>query len=191
MRNFKKNILRTSDIAEGLLCGQSLNINGNAGYYEVPALVGENTGYVTVTLNSNIIPDRFQIIWDGDIVADSLFIGDALPNTTYQNNILATTSLNKFLYNGTSFDNNGTTTVSFLSSDIANSTGGVGTLRDVGSVGNQIGVVANYPSPTAKASEGNIKLTFNKTSTFPTTITIVSMGVEVDTGWRIEGIECP
>jgi hypothetical protein len=190
MNSFKRNIFRTIE-SQALICGGALNVMGNAGYYEVNSVIGTATGAVILTLDSANIPDRFQVIWDGNIVADSLFIGDALPNSLYETPIIAVTSLNKFLYNGTSFIPNGTIAVDYSASDIANSTGSGGTLRDVGSVGLQVGVVPNYPSAGAKASDGNIKLTFNKTTATPTNITIVVIGIEDNTGWTIENLECP
>jgi hypothetical protein len=190
MNNFKKNIFRTGNDQE-VGCGGTINAIGGAGYYEVIASVGSGTGNAAVTFNADNIPDRFQIIWNGNVVADSLFVGDALPDIAYQNSILSATTLNKFMYNGVAFVPNGTIGVSFSASDIANSTGNVGTLRSAGSVGNQIGVVANYPLPNAYASDGNIKLAFNKTTATPTNITIVAIGVETNTGWFLENIECP
>lgn len=184
-------VVVTVTASAGISCGGSVAASGGGGYYEVPAVVGTDTGEVIVTLDAANIPDRFQIIWDGNVVADSLFIGDALPNAGYESNIITATSLNKFLYNGSTFDANGTISVDYSASDIANSTGTVGTLRSSGSVGGQIGVVANYPTPTSKASEGNIKLSFTKTTALPVDITIVAIGTETSTGWYITSLECP
>lgn len=175
----------------GIPCGGSVTANGSAGYYEVNAIVGTNTGTVEVTFNALSVPDRFQIIWNGNIVADSLFVGDALPNTFEENGIINVTNLNKYLYNGSTFNANGTIAVDYSASDIANSTGSAGTLRSVGNVGAQIGVVPNYPTPTAKASDGDIKLTFNKTTATPTNITIVSIGVDGGTAWQLVSLTCP
>ena len=125
------------------------------------------------------------------MVADSLFIGDAMPNASYSDGIVAVTSLDKFLYNGTGFDLNGTIAVDYSVSDISDSTGAVGTLRNAGSVGAQVGVVANYPSASAKASDGNIKLSFNKNLAEPVGMTIVVVGVNGGTAWVIESLECP
>lgn len=172
-------------------CGATITASGNAGYYEVDTIIGEATGTVTVQLNSASIPDRFQIKWNGNVVADSLFIGDALPDTAYQNAIIEVTSLNKFLYQDGAFVPNGTISVDYSASDIANSTGTAGNLRSSGSVGLQVGVVPNYPTSTAKASDGNVKLSFNKTTALPMNITIVSIGVESNTVWFLENIECP
>lgn len=178
-------------VTTGVGCGASITANGSAGYYETDAILGEDTGAVVVTLNAANIPDRFQIIWDGNIVADSLFVGDALPDPIYENPIIAATSLDKFLYSGGVFIPNGTISVDYAASDIANSTGTAGTLRDVGSVGLQVGVVPNYPLSTAKASDGNVKLSFNKTTALPVNITIVCIGVAGGTGWFLQNIECP
>lgn len=200
MRNFKRNILRTAD--ETLYCGGSLTINVNdSGYYEVPILVGNGVGDITITLFAGNIPDRFQILWDNNIVADSLFVGNYLggtapPNTNpssyYEGIITSATTLNKFLYNGNTFDPNGTIPVTFTSLDIADSTGDLGTLRGDGdgNTGGQIGVVANYPNGSAKASNGSIKLTFAKSSPYPETISIVGMSADNETGWNILNIEC-
>lgn len=174
-----------------LACGGSLVANGKAGYYEVPAGVGAELGYVTVTANTRNVPDRMQIIWDGNIVADSLFVGDSLPNSGYQNEIINVSNLNKFLWNGSSFTPNGTITVDYNASHIADSTGAAGTLRSSGSVGGQIGIVPNYPSASAKASDGNIKLRFNKTAALPAEISVIMIGTNGGTAWDIDGLECP
>ena len=185
------NVVVTVENVISIPCGGSLNTSGTGGYYEVPVVIGDATGDVTVTFNAENIPDRFQIIWNGNVVADSLFVGDALPNTTYQNNIINATTLNKKLYDGTTFNPNGTITVDYSSIHIANSTGSGGTLRNVGSVGGQVGVVADYPSAGAKASDGDVKLRFNKTTATPNNITVVVIGVETSTGWSITNLECP
>lgn len=179
-------------------CGGSLSTNGSQGYYEIPFETGSNTGTVTVTLDAQTIPDRFIIMWNNTVVADSLFIGDGLPDTGFETAITTPTTLNKYLYNPTQtttpplyFDPNGTINVSYTSSDIANSTGGAGTLRSSGSIGAQIGVVANYPSPTAKASDGTIKLQFTKTSSTPTQAKIIGVGMDSGTAWNLIDISCP
>lgn len=172
-------------------CGGTITTSGTAGLYEVNALIGSATGNVVVTFNAIGVPDRFQIEWNGNIVADSLFVGDDLPNASEESDIVAVTTLNKFLYDGAAFQPNGSTPVDYSASDISNSTGTAGTLRSSGSVGGQIGVVPNYPSASAKASDGNIKLTFNKTAANPTNIIIRMIGVSGGTAWNLENIECP
>ena len=189
MRQFKRNILRTVD--ESLYCGGSLNINvDDSGYYEVPIFVGDGIGDITITLTAANIPDRFQIIWDGNVVADSLFVGGYLggvvppnpsPSSFYENTITNTTSLNKFLYNGSTFDPNGSMVVSFSASDIADSTGDIGTLRSLGSIGGQLGVVADYPnkiSQTVTVTTDGIPLSI---TVFGNTYITADAGTEAQT----------
>ena len=170
-------------------CGGSITLDGNAGIYEVEAELGSDTGLIVVEFNSGGIPDRFQLIYDGSVVADSLFVGNDLPNSTYENNIRSVTTLERFVYNGTTFDFDGSESVNFSASDIAESDGSE--TRADGSGTGQLNVVEDFPNSTAKASDGNIKLFFDKTSATPTKITIKIFGVNPDTGWLINNLQCP
>lgn len=174
----------------GIPCGGSINASGQTGYYEVNTLIGTDTGDVTVTFNALTVPDRLQIIWDGNIVADSLFVGDGLPNTNNENEVLNASTLQKYLYDGSQFQPNGTIAVDYNSTDIASYSINRPTSGN-GSVGNQIGVVGGYPTGTPKASDGDIKIKFNKTTAQPTNITIVVVGVSESTAWIISNLECP
>ena len=180
-------IIAINVTSSGIACGGTLASSGNIGWYEVDATVGTNTGQVTLEFDSYGVPDRFQVLWDGNVVADSLFIGDALPNTGYETNIINAVTLTKYLYNGTAFIADGTVSVDYNASHIADSNA----FRSSGSVGGQIGVVANYPAPTSKATDGNVKLTFNKTTALPTTIKIIAIGVETSTAWNLISLTCP
>ena len=113
-----------------------------------------------------------------------------MPNTTYQNQITAATSLPLYEYDGSNFVQNGTTAVSFLASDISDYTTSRPTSGD-GSVGNQVGVVGGYPSGTPLASDGDVKLTFNKDYAYPTYIKVIVTGVNGSTQWNITDIDCP
>jgi hypothetical protein len=181
-------------------CNGSLSASGAAGYYEIVNNIGSNTGNVSVTFNAQSIPDRFQLYWNNILVADSLFVGDRLntdgpTRTSEVTQILNTTTLNKFIYVGTggnapgnpAWNTNGTVSVSYTNADIAPNT----STRASGSVGNQIGVVANYPTAVAKSSDGDVKLTFNKTLAEPATIRIVAIGVSSSTVWGILNLTCP
>jgi hypothetical protein len=174
----------------GIPCGGSLSTSGSAGYYEVNSIIGTNTGDVTVTFNSLSVPDRIQILWNGAVVADSLFVGDNLPNTSNENEILNVSSLNKFIYDGTAFQPNGTIAVDYNSTHIANSSLDRPTTGD-GSIGNQVGVVSGYPTGSPKASDGDVKIRFNKNLATPSNMTIVVIGVESNTAWNILAVECP
>ncbi len=74
--------------------------------------------------------------------------------------------------------------------DIASNQG----TRENGSYGKQINVVEDYPLNTSNSCDGSVKLFFNKTSSYPTTIKIIVMGGgrPIDgTSWRIIKLECP
>ena len=59
--------------------GGSLSASGNTGNFNFRAItVGDGIGYVDTTWDSIGQIDRFQIIWNNQIVADSLFVGDTL-----------------------------------------------------------------------------------------------------------------
>ena len=179
------------DYIEPLIeCNTTLSASGSAGIYELELELGTYIGDTTVTFNSLSVPDRFQIEWDGNIVADSLFVGDSLPNATYEGEIINVTSLPLFIYSGSGFVPNGTQVVDYDSADIADSSTARPTSGD-GSVGDQLGVVGGFPSGTPLASDGDIKLRFNKEYPYPTKAKIIVTGVNSGTAWSINGIECP
>ena len=72
--------------------GGSLNATGGTGNFNFRAItVGEGIGFVDTTWNAIGQIDRFQIIWNNQIVADSLFVGDTLSsNPSNQISDLAT-----------------------------------------------------------------------------------------------------
>lgn len=193
-------------------CGGALTVQGAVGYYEINTDVGTGTGIGYIRFNAGDIPDRFQIFWNNNLVADSLFVGDYLnvngaQRNIYVNGILATTSYNKYIYvgagagtGGGSFNPNGTVTIqslfgtnTFTSASIAPNS----STRAGGSVGNQLNVSANYPSAASLSCDGDVELSFNKTTAFPTTIKIVVMGGKNSTqaggttGWYITQLICP
>jgi hypothetical protein len=170
-------------------CGGSIALEGGDGIYTLEAELGTNTGLVVVEFDSANVPDRFQLIYDGSVVADSLFIGDFLPNNTFENEIINATSLERFVYNGTTFDADGSESVNFSALDIAVSDGSE--TRSNGSGTNQLGVVSDFPNSGSKASNGKIKLFFDKTDALPSKITIKITGVNNGTLWSIEELQCP
>lgn len=171
-------------------CDDTITAEGEKGIYELQIELGTNTGQTTITFNSADIPDRFQLEYNGAIVADSLFVGYHLPDSFYEDQIINETSLIEKTYNGDTFIDGDTVSVNFSASDIADSTTPRPTTGD-GSVGDQIGVVAGYPSGTPLASAGDVKLRFNKQYEYPTTVKIIVTGVAPNTGWYITDIECP
>jgi hypothetical protein len=190
-------------IPPAIPCNGTLSAGGVRGYYEIINNIGTNTGNVSVTFNAQGIPDRFQIYWNDILVADSLFVGNGLningaSRTAYVDEIVATTSLPKYLYVGTggnatftggaAWKTNGTLSgIKYTAASIAPNS----KTRASGSVDGQIGVVANFPQSTSKSCAGEVKLSFNKTSSTPTTIKIVIIGCSATTGWGITNLTCP
>jgi hypothetical protein len=198
-------ITPSSTLPPSIPCNGSLNTNGAVGYYEINTNVGNGVGPTYLNFNASNIPDRFLIYWDDVLVADSLFVGNALDvngslRNNYINGIIGTTSYNKFIYVGSGgnapgnnkWNTNGTMSIGFDINDIAPNT----STRASGSVGNQINVSPDYPSSTDKSSNGKVQLYFNKTSSSPTTIKIIVMGGNTgiaggETGWVLEKLICP
>jgi len=96
--------------------GGSLNATGGTGNFNFRAItVGEGIGFVDTTWNAIGQIDRFQIIWNNQIVADSLFVGDTLSsNPSNQISDLATALNNGFQENNwndqtQTFDSTGNT----------------------------------------------------------------------------------
>lgn len=192
-------------------CDGSLKTNGAIGYYELTATVGTNTGLTYIDCFAGNIPDRFQIYWNNNLVADSLFIGNYLNNSTYPytrstyvNTIIGTRTYYKYIYVGTGGDRiggqwntNGSQNITFTSAEISSDT----STRSSGGSSGQLNVSANYPTPTAKSCDGDVRLYFNKTSAFPETIKIVIIGANTSqlsggtttgtTGWEIKKVTCP
>ena len=106
MWSLRKNLHKTSAIGRigtPINCDTGLSANGNTGVYIVNAIVGTDIGRVTLTYDSFNIPDRFQIIYDGNIVADSKYVGDSLGSF----NVLGTFTLPQKEFDGFQFINNG------------------------------------------------------------------------------------
>ena len=96
--------------------GGSLSTSGGTGNFNFRAItVGEGIGFVDTTWNAIGQIDRFQIIWNNQIVADSLFVGDSLSSgASGQISDLATSLSNGFQENNwndqtQTFDSTGNT----------------------------------------------------------------------------------
>lgn len=125
MKGFKRGIYKFGEIEElkQISCNASLNVDGREGIYEVEITIGTDTGDTGLRYESFSIPDRFQLFFDGNLVADSKFVGDGL--STYEDDLINMNNkeLTVFEYDGTQFVDSGRTeTISPTSSDIANGT---------------------------------------------------------------------
>jgi hypothetical protein len=176
-------------VEPALECSDTMSIQGEEGTYEFNVSLGDFIGNSEFTFDMGNTPARAEIIWDGNVVADSLFVGDALPNTAFENNIINATGLDEYAYNGF-FVLQGLNSVNFDANDIADTTVNRPTTGD-GSIGNQVGVVAGYPSGTPLASDGQIRLQFDKTTATPQEVTIRFTSVEPFNNFDLVDISCP
>ena len=171
-------------------CGGNISFSGNVGiYYAYAIVVGTQTGTITAQFEAFSVPDRFQLYWNGSLQADSLYVGDSL-YSTYNPSIVNNSpySLTVYEYGSSGFTSTGNTeTVNITDDDLAPRTG----TRANGSNGNQIGVVADYPSSSASAFNGQVQLSFNKNLASPTILTIVATGPISGTAWDLESFTCP
>ncbi|AGO49730.1 virion structural protein [Cellulophaga phage phi13:2] len=159
------------DISVGVDCSAGITASGGIGIYEAIIVLGTGLGSSGISYNAYSIPDRFQIEYDGVIVADSKFVGSGITGdpSTYNvngNNIIGThEDLPVYGFNGVSFDATGENrTVTVVQNDIAN-----GTTEPRGGVGS---------------------ITFNKTTATPTTMKIIITAPIGSTSWNLSGI-CP
>ena len=168
MKQFKRASYKYGEIEElnQISCNSALNVDGAEGIYEVEVTIGTEIGSTGLRYESFNIPDRFQLFFDGNLVADSKYVGDNL--SSYKTTLLNTTNkvLPIFKYDGTTFIDSGLTdTISITNSDIA----------------------SGIPSePTA--GKGEIK--FNKTKANVTVMKLRVTGVLGGTLWNAAPL-CP
>jgi hypothetical protein len=192
-------------------CGSDLgNLYGPGnGIFDIEFSLGnQELGTVEVTFNAFDVMERFQIIYGGEIVADSLFVGDSNLTTTWNNSINAVeavTELDYYIYNvnncqfggfGCFGDPIGSQTVSYNSSDIAPD---IPAGRQFGGQGNQLGIVPNFPSSNdygspVNSSWGEVKLTFERDSLEFQTMILRVISIQPPGGttfFSISDITCP
>lgn len=150
----------------GTDCSEGLVASGVVGIYEATIVLGTDTGNAGISYDASGIPDRFQLSYDGQIVADSKFVGDSLSGTppSYPG-LVATHNLPVFEWTGTVFIATGETrTINVTQNQVANGT----------------------TEPTASTGA----ITFNKQFSEPTVMRLTVTAPVVGTAWSISGI-CP
>lgn len=77
---FKKELYKLSSIRGSMFiaCDELTSIAGNEGVFIINMELGTDIGIVNLDYNAIGVPDRFQIEWDGNIVADSKYVGNNL-----------------------------------------------------------------------------------------------------------------
>lgn len=184
----------TGSGVEVIECGSAfLSGNIGEGIFDIPVTLGNKTGDFELHVDAFGVPDRFQILYtDGDgngtIVADSLFIGrtDLYGRA---NAIKSTTELDYFKFINGEFQFIEKRAVSYDDSDIAVFDGSE--TRADGSGTGQIGIIANFPSAEALASDGEAKLRFTRQENDPQEAVLRVTGYTDATAWNLRGLECP
>jgi len=169
MWSWRKRLHKISSIGivTAIPCDEAVAFTGNQGIFIFDINIGSELGNVNLNYDAFGVPDRFQIEYDGVIVADSLYVGNSLTGNppdlgggfvgnTYNN-------VPEFLWDGTQFVANGNTqNLTIQQSDVApfGSTAGSGTIS------------------------------FQKVSSAPTVMTVRIFAPLGGTAWTMD-TECP
>lgn len=171
MWSFRRDIHKLSNIINRFIpCDGNLDFTGQEGIFIVDFEVGTDLGQVILNYQAFGVPDRFQLIYDGNIVADSLYVGGNLtgnpPENTGAGGAMVGTTYNnipEYEWNGVAFVPNGNTqTFTVQQSDIA-----------------------PFGSTAATGS-----ISFNKNTASPTSVRLIVYAPLGGTAWGVD-LECP
>ena len=209
--NLNSNIANVN-IGIGLAAGGSISTSGDEGVYLVPLIIGTEAGELIAHFNAQSVPDRFQILFDisgvsnnladMEIVADSLFVGDAIVSDTspFNNPVNETiSSLDLHLFDGSTFNKTeiGTQSIVMTDSVVVSNQGSRSNATPNGvsrnsSGATQFGIqnkvyVNNADTVGTEGlnyADGNIALKYNKTTTtsFRAYLRIYGLG---NTAWDL------
>jgi hypothetical protein len=149
-------------------CSGTVIPNQSLGIYETTFEIGSDTGTTGINYDAVNVPDRFQIEYDGVIVADSKYVGNGLSGNplTYSGLVDTFDNLTIYEYDGSGYINTGTnSTITVTQGDISNDT-------------------ISHPSAGAGT------LTFSKTTASPTIMKVIVTAPLSGTGWSMSSI-CP
>lgn len=177
MWSFRKEVHKINNtVDKDILCGNDFSFSSatGKGRYFLDVNLGTDTGLVSMQCFPGNIPDRFQIFYDGAIVADSLLIGDYLTGNPPDASMLLWGVMGDFVGSEHSlvedFNWDG---VSFV---------GTGTF-------NNYTVQQTDVAPFGSTSSGQI-ISFTKNNPLVKTATIVVTSFPENTGWNLT-ISCP
>lgn len=196
----------TVSIGIGIAAGDSLEVSETDGIFYIPVVVGDPGGTFTVHFDGGATPDRIELLYEGDIVADSLFIGDDLTDggrAAAITLIEGTIALDSFDYvgsngNGTSHGKTAAWNLDVLDNVVSYSdptdiapTGNTRTNPN-SNFGGQFGVgnlvytsVEDVTGVTGlDSADGNASISYNKASGGSSIIIVKITGI-AGTGWSI------
>jgi hypothetical protein len=192
---------KTTCLSASLNCNSvSISMDGSQGqgiYDYVIDATGK--GYLTASFSAETGYSRVQLISGSTIVADSLFVGDNFSNANSSirqgavNDVLNTTALPYYVYNGSTYTTESLSTVTnFTMDDIATTGSALRPSGSDGSVGDQIGIVGGFPSNTSVVSDGDVKLSIIRNSiplpSYPYTLRVYNINNAAD--YSINHVTC-
>lgn len=135
MWSFRKEIHKINSIIDTTIpCDEAVSFNGNRGVFIYDVRIGTDPGLVELTYNAQGVPDRFQIFYENNLVADSLYVGNGLTGNPPDFSFMVGTTYNnvpELVWNGSIFSPNGNTrNITIQQSDVApfGQTAGAGTI---------------------------------------------------------------
>jgi hypothetical protein len=174
----------------------SITPEGGAGLYRIYSDVGASASTIEVTFDAGTKPARIQLIYGGNVVAESLFVGDNLTDsnraaaivdattqqTFYQFGWVGTGGNGAFYGQSAAWDvNKPVTTITYAASEIA-STGNVRTVQ-----ANWDGQLGIQPDAGVDSADGNVVLSYTKPAGGSETVLIFITGI-VGADWDITNI---
>ena len=174
----------------------SLTPSGGMGLYRVNADMGASASTIDVTFDSGTAPGRIQLIYNGTVVADSLFVGDDLTDsnrTAALANLATTQTLYQFGWvgtggNGTFYGQDDSWNVTKPSVDASYSGGDVATTGDVRTTqANWNGQSGIQTAAGIDSADGNVVLSYTKPSGGTESILIYVYGI-TGSDWDITDI---
>lgn len=151
---------------------QSVRVDGN-GVRFMTLHFGTDVGYVKLDYNADGIPDRFRILWDNNVVADSLFVGDHLTGNPPNANVSVWETGGSGTFVGKTYNN-------VPEYEWRN---GVFVRRE--GVSHTITVTQEMVAPFGK-SAGKGSLIFHKNKPFPTHATLEITSLATNTGYSFK-----
>ena len=195
----------TVDIVVGIAPGDSLELSATDGIFYIPVVIGDGAGEFTVHFDAGSTADRIELVYDNNIVADSLFIGDYLTDGSRAGSITTiegTTALNIYDYVGSGGDGTDTGQTNAWQLRTLASVVAYADPDDIAPTGNVRGVTSNYGDQVGvgnlvytsvgdvvgttglDSADGNASISYTKASGGETVIYIKVTGI-AGTGWSI------
>jgi hypothetical protein len=187
-------------VCEGLVCGGSLDLQGEDGAYYIPFTIPVGVISIDITFSPFSLPDGLSIVTSDKVtkLASIGLIGS--PTATGGWNTGTSLIKSSFLYNGVSFDNTGSETITFYGEGVGDPPGdGPMTNTDGDTMYNPgaANVAPGLPSPNGCSSQPGAEdtcytLNYTRASSATEEEVLVQVvgGNQAGTGWTIFNVTC-